>query len=212
MCTWSCSRAHRCVWHPRVELGVSKSQAWRVSRLPRARCDRRCSPAPWLVCDGSSVCLPASGHARSHPGWGRRHRRRSFTLFLCRPLCSSQFVVLCSPVIRGAFRLRTGGETRTPDARLWRPLLYRLSYARMKLCLWGKREPPPGRSREAAACLTGSVRFAAGFRAGPSSGAHWSRSGSRARSLHRRTTWRARRRSTVATWLDVSLLGGACRC
>ena len=51
--------------------------------------------------------------------------------------------LISKPFLKLSFKLRrTGGETRTPSQRFWRPLLYQLSYTRVFWSFYLPAESP----------------------------------------------------------------------
>ena len=80
------------------------------------------------------------------------------------PICNSWYaplLFLCYLVPIESLNKSTGGETRTPSQRFWRPLLYQLSYTRK---IHGPATLPPNNHRDSYTRLC--LGFAFGIKTG----------------------------------------------
>ncbi len=111
-----------------------------TSTLPRWRATN-CATSPYV---GNRGVEPRVSSPQTRPGH-RAGRSRTPQAGRYRAAAGpGQSAVHCGVTkmqVSGHAGVRMGGRSRTHNKRLWRPLLYQLSYAHMSLCL--KREEPP---------------------------------------------------------------------
>jgi hypothetical protein len=82
----------------------------------------------------------AKSSSRAYSGYGRNRTCCAPGVRIYSPVRPVPLRRVPSSAIKVRRATSTASRTRTPPLRFWRPLLYQLSYRRMRWCSWGRKD------------------------------------------------------------------------